>query len=244
MTMQEETISFPLLHKQITKSTNDDAREWAALGAEHGAVVWAEQQSQGRGRRGNMWICPAGEALAFSVVLRPDFSRALWPRIALVCGLAVCKVLETYGLLAEVKWPNDVIVQHRKICGILVEASEIAVVAGIGLNVNVKEFPDAFESIATSMLLEVGRELDRGQLLQDIHFSLMRHLRLVAEDFGTLMIDLRERCYLHGKHVRMTCSGEEIHGTVCGLGSGGELLLECNGRVERIVQADEIRLLI
>jgi BirA family transcriptional regulator, biotin operon repressor / biotin---[acetyl-CoA-carboxylase] ligase len=240
--MQEARFSFPLLHKQMTESTNDDAREWAVMGAEHGAVVWAEQQSRGRGRRGAAWICPAGEALAFSVILRPEFSRALWPRIALVCGLSVCKVLESYGLLAEVKWPNDVIVQNRKICGILVEASETAVIAGIGLNVNVKEFPDPLQSIATSILLELGRELDREQLLQDIHSSLMRHLRLVAEDFGSLLIDLRERCYLHGKRVRMICSGKEIHGEVCGIGAGGELLLERNGCIERIMQADEIRI--
>jgi BirA family transcriptional regulator, biotin operon repressor / biotin---[acetyl-CoA-carboxylase] ligase len=227
MNMREEAFSFPLLHKQITESTNDDARDWAASGAEHGAVVWAEQQNRGRGRRGAAWVSPEGQALAFSVVLRPEFPRALWPRIALVCGLSVCKVLETYGLLAEVKWPNDVIVQQRKICGILVEANENAVIAGIGLNVNVKEFPDELQSIATSMLIEAGREVDRKQLLQDIHSSLMRHLRLVAEDFGSLLIDLRERCFLHG--------------TVCGIGAGGELLLERDGSIERIMQADEIR---
>jgi BirA family biotin operon repressor/biotin-[acetyl-CoA-carboxylase] ligase len=243
MKMREESFAFPLLHKQMTESTNDDAREWAAMGAEHGAVVWAEQQSRGRGRRGSAWICPVGQALAFSVVLRPEFPRALWPRIALVCGLSVCKVLETYGILAEVKWPNDVIVQQRKICGILVEASENSVIAGIGLNVNVNEFPDELQSIATSMLIEVGREVDREQLLQNIQSALLRHLRLVAEDFGSLLIDLRERCYLHGKRVRMICSGNEIHGVVCGIGAGGELLLERNGSIERIMQADEIRVI-
>lgn len=244
MNMHEKSLPFPLLHKQTTESTNDDAREWIAQGAEHGAVVWAEEQSKGRGRRGAAWICPAGEALTFSIILRPTFPRALWPRIALVCGLAVCKVLEKYGLLAEVKWPNDVMVQHRKICGILVEAYDSSVIAGIGLNVNNPQFPEELQSIATSLLVEIGRESDRLELLYEIQTSLLRHLRLVEDDFAALLSDLRERCYLNGKMVKMLHSGKEIRGTACGFGNGGELLLDRNGQIERITQAEEIRLLV
>jgi carbamoyltransferase len=109
-------------------STNDEARAWAREGAQEGSTVWAEEQSAGRGRRGAVWLSGPGEGLTFSVILRPSMPRALWPRLALVSGLAVVRVFEGQGLAAELKWPNDVMVKDRKICGILVEAFDDAVI--------------------------------------------------------------------------------------------------------------------
>ncbi len=241
MTPQEER-RFPLLYKASTESTNDDARAWAQQGAEHGTVVWAEVQTKGRGRRGAAWMSQSHESLAFSVILRPKFSRALWPRISLICGLAVCKVLEKHGLIAEVKWPNDVMVQQKKVCGILIEASESAVIAGIGINVNVSDFPNELKSIATSMLIECGKNFDRQEILSEIQQSLIRHLLRVDNDFTSIIQELRERCYLTGKSVRMLVANQEMQGTVQGIGKNGELMIDHAGRRECYLQADEIRI--
>jgi BirA family biotin operon repressor/biotin-[acetyl-CoA-carboxylase] ligase len=160
----------------------------------------------------------------------------------LICGLAVCKVLEKHGLIAEVKWPNDVMVQQKKVCGILIEASESAVIAGIGINVNVSSFPDVLKPIATSMLIECGKNFDRQEILSEIQQSLMRHLLRVDNDFTSIIQELRERCYLTGKSVRMLVANQERQGTVLGIGKNGELVIDHTGRQECYLQADEIRI--
>ncbi len=222
-------------------STNDEARMWAERGAASGSVVCSDGQTAGRGRRGAVWICPEGEALAFSQILRPSMPRALWPRLALVAGLAVAKTLEYHGIAAEVKWPNDVWVHGKKIAGILVESIGDAVIMGVGLNVNSLELPDDISHIATSMRLETAREFDREPLLFLLARSILSHAGRVERDFAEILLDIRERCALTGKRVSLTL-GEEIHrAMVKGISDHGELLVERNGRVEALWQADQIR---
>lgn len=222
-------------------STNDEAKIWAEQGAADGDVVCADEQSAGRGRRGAVWISPAGEALAFSQILRPTMPRALWPRLALVAGLAVAKTLELHGVAAEVKWPNDVWVRGKKIAGILVESVGDAVIIGVGLNVNSRELPKDISSIATSMRMETAREFDREDLLCLLARNILTHAGRVERDFAEILQDLRERCALTGKRVSLTL-GDEVHmALVKGISDHGELLVERHGRVEALLQADQVR---
>ncbi|MFM2170606.1 MAG: hypothetical protein RI957_835 [Verrucomicrobiota bacterium] len=222
-------------------STNDEARTWADHGASHGAVVCADQQTAGRGRRGAVWFSPAGESLAFSLVLRPTMARALWPRLALVAGLAVAKTLESRGIAAEVKWPNDVWVAGKKIAGVLVESFGDAVIVGVGLNVNSVDFPQEIYAIATSMRRETGLEFDREELLVALARSIMNHAMRIEADFADILRDLRERCALSGKRVSLTLGNELVMAQVKGISDQGELLIERNGRIEALWQADQIR---
>lgn len=222
-------------------STNDEARTWSELGAPDGSVVCADQQTSGRGRRGAAWISPVGEALAFSQILRPTMARALWPRLALVAGLAVAKTLEAHGIAAEVKWPNDVWVKEKKIAGILVESTGDAVIVGVGLNVNPVDFPQDIAAIATSMRIETGREYDREELLIALSRSIMLHSQRIEADFTDILRDLRERCALTGKRVSLTLGHETHMARVMGISDHGELLIERHGHVEAIWQADQIR---
>ena len=148
-----------------TGSTNDDVREAARAGAAAGLVVVAERQDAGRGRRGAAWVCPPGEGLAFSVLLRPAEKKALWPRLSLAAGLAVAEALDRFGVFAEVKWPNDIWIGGRKVSGILVEAGEDFVVAGIGINVGVRGFPAALQDSATSLAIERSEAPGRAAVL-------------------------------------------------------------------------------
>ena len=222
-------------------STNDVAKSWAQSGAIEGSVVCAEVQSAGRGRRGAVWVCPAGEGLAFSVILRPTMSRALWPRIALVAGLAVAQSLEKLGLAAELKWPNDVLVAGKKICGVLVEAVGDAVIVGIGINVGVREFPGELAEIATSVWLESGREIEREDLLEEVVKRMVHQVAEIEGEFPELLDAWRQRCALTGKWVSCLIAEQPFQGMVRGVSDAGELLLEIEGQLHALLQADQIR---
>lgn len=222
-------------------STNDEARQLAAKGAGDWTVVLTERQGAGRGRRGQRWVCPPGEGLAFSLVVRPQVPSALWSRLALAAGLAVAEGLEVFGVSAGLKWPNDVWVAGRKISGILVEAGDGFVVVGVGVNVNVTRFPEDLEFPATSLVLELGRTERREPVLVSCLDRLRLRLRQAEEEFTEVLRAWSERCVLTGKVVTMYVGGQRKTGTVEGLSAGGELLLRGVDGLERILQADVIR---
>lgn len=233
----------PILHwHEQLGSTNDEAANHARAGAPAGTVVGAERQSHGRGRRGSPWHLAAGDGLAFSLLLRPDFPRQLWPRLALAAGLAVCHVVERAGLAGAIKWPNDVLVGGRKIAGILVEADADFVVLGIGINVNGVDFPDALQNTATSLQQQSGHRLDREWVLAETLRAVLLRAAECGTDFPSVVNAVRSRCALTGNTIRYTAAGQRHHGLAVGLGDAGELLVRENGLLVRCVQADEVRL--
>lgn len=234
---------FRLLVRESTESTNDEVRALAQAGAPDGLIVLAERQTAGRGRRGAAWFSPAGESLAFSVLVRPEESKALWPRLALAAGLAVAEAVEEFGPQAGIKWPNDVWIGQRKVAGILVEAGSDFAVVGIGLNVNTLEFPAAVAEIATSLQIETSRKILRAEVLGAVvrRFSLRR--QQVGSDFKELISAVQLRCVLTGKPVTLTTAGGPKTGIVEGIAVGGELLLRTESGLERLLQADEVRVL-
>lgn len=237
----ELPAGFRLDFRETTGSTNDDVREAARAGAPAGLVVVAERQESGRGRRGAAWVCPPGEGLAFSVLLRLSEPKALWPRLSLAAGLAVAEGLDRHGVAAEVKWPNDVWIGGKKIAGILVEAGEDFVVVGIGINVGVTEFPEALEDSATSLALECGEAPELPLVLASVLERLPVWQVKIGSDFEELLRRFRERCALTGKQVRLTCADGVLAGEAAGIGDGGELLVRTPDGIRRIVQAEEVR---
>ena len=237
----ELAAGFRLDFRETTGSTNDDVREAARAGAPAGLVVVAERQESGRGRRGAAWVCPPGEGLAFSVLLRLSEPKALWPRLSLAAGLAVAEGLDRHGVAAEVKWPNDVWIGGKKIAGILVEAGEDFVVVGIGINVGVTEFPEALEDNATSLALECGEAPELPLVLASVLERLPVWQAKIGSDFDELLRRFRERCALTGKQVRLTCADGGLAGEATGIGDGGELLVRTPEGIRRIVQAEEVR---
>ena len=230
-------------HLEETGSTNDEARKLGKAGASEGTVVIAERQTEGRGRRGASWICAAGDALAFSVLLRPQEPKPLWPRLALAAGLAVTEALDVFGVDAGVKWPNDVWVGGRKICGILIEADEDFVVIGIGINVNTSLFPKDLVDIATSLLCETGVSHLREDVLSRVLSRLEVRRKQIGAEFPELLRSLSERCVLAGKHISLLTAGGRKEGIMDGYGPGGELRILTKAGPETIIQADEVRVI-
>jgi BirA family transcriptional regulator, biotin operon repressor / biotin---[acetyl-CoA-carboxylase] ligase len=178
-------VQFVLHALDSIDSTQTEAQRLAAAGAPEGTVVTARHQRAGRGQRGHEWWDDPGESLLVSVLLRPSASPAAAPQLSLVAGLAVADALATAGLAARIRWPNDLLVDDRKVCGILAEAASGRagadgaaglqhVILGIGMNLNQTRFPPALADRATSLRLVTGRVHDRDAMLSALLAQLER----------------------------------------------------------------------
>jgi BirA family biotin operon repressor/biotin-[acetyl-CoA-carboxylase] ligase len=228
----------PLTVSDETVSTNDDALTALKAGAAAGAVFVAERQSGGRGRHGRQWHSVAGESLTFSLILRPKLHADRLSVITLVVGLAVRDALIEHGA-AELglKWPNDIVHQGKKLVGILVEKpgtidkQDTSLVVGVGVNVGVGAIPPDLITQATAFGHLVSALPSRERLL----VTLLRHLerrvtQLEHAGFAALLPDIRACDALLDRQV--TIEGRQ--GKACGIGDGGELLVEKSGRVEAV----------
>ena len=216
-------------------STQERAKELAREGAPHGTLVVAGVQTGGRGRLGRAWSSPAG-GLWMSLVLRPEIPAIHAPRITLAAAVGVAKALREMGVEAEIKWPNDLLVGGRKVCGILAEAGfgrsgglEFAVL-GVGINANVD--PASVEGLGgTSLRAELGREVDLVRLLAAVLGGLEVELARL-NDFEAIASDWRSLSCTLGRRVRVRRAGGVVEGLAVDLGPDGELLLETgDGRV-------------
>ena len=209
-------IGAPHVHHRLADSTNQRAKELALAGAPHGTVVTADEQTAGRGRQGRTWVAPPGSAVLMSVVLRELDER--FPLLPLVAAVAVAEACETLApVRCEIKWPNDVWIERRKVCGILVEGrpAEGWAVLGIGLNVEPVDFPSDLRDIATSLGLPGGVPLALGAVLQALSGWLVRGVDEVLAAW-------RERDALRGAPVRWADGA----GVAAGIDNGGSLLVQ------------------
>jgi BirA family biotin operon repressor/biotin-[acetyl-CoA-carboxylase] ligase len=221
-------IGLPRVHFRTTDSTNTRARELAAAGAPHGTLVTADEQTAGRGRQGRTWVAPPGDAVLMSLVLR-DFD----PLLPLAAAVAVA---EAVGSRAQIKWPNDVWIEGRKVSGILIEGrpQEGWAVLGIGVNVRTREFPDELREIATSLAL-ARIETTREEVLAALVQRLDRWLAAPADE---VLAAWSERDALRGHDVRWA-DGE---GTAAGVDEGGALVVELDDGTTTVLDAGEVHL--
>ena len=241
-----------ILHYRMeTESTNLEAKQLAAAGAPEGSVVTADFQSAGRGRLGRNWVSPAGENLYFSVILRPPVVSYRVPQITLLSAAAIHRALvETLsGIDARIKWPNDIVVGGKKICGVLCEMQADPdtthfVVVGIGINVNQRKFPPDLLERATSLRLESGSSLCRPELLAGVlnRFEELYLQWLREDDLGFILPYLERYSLLQGRDVIVDQLTRQITGTVKGIAPGGELLLGMADGTVRPISSGEASL--
>ena len=236
-----QSFGRPLVYTRETDSTNGRASEMARNGAASGATVVADRQTAGRGRFQREWFSPSGSNLYVSVILRPTVHPARIGQLPLVAAAALVEVLdrEWPSLGAGIKWPNDILVGGRKVCGILCESeAEIDllhyVVVGIGLNLNTRTFPPKLRRIATSIRAATGLEVDRPALLANLLnvFEPLYERWLAAPDLSPLVPFLEERSALRNREVVVTNVRGKIRGRAGGIAPDGSLVLETrNGPV-------------
>ena len=224
-------------------STNGRAAELAASGCGPYAVVVAEEQSAGRGRRGATWSSPRGCGLWMSVVLPASVSSGL-PYLPLLVGLATAAAIEeaTSGVEVKIKWPNDLWVGGRKVAGVLCESSGAAVVAGIGINVTPPDggFPDDLDIIATSLQIVGANSLTRSVLASRVITELKQHVEGLSSVLPSeALADLGRRDALVGCAIDTDQSGE---GIARGIAEDGALVLERPDGSRVLVVAGSVRL--
>jgi BirA family biotin operon repressor/biotin-[acetyl-CoA-carboxylase] ligase len=231
-------------HHDVLGSTNDRAAAWILEGAPHGAVVTADAQTAGRGRRGRVWESPARENLYASVVLRPDVVRADFGAIGLAVAVGLADGLP---IDVELKWPNDLLVGGCKLGGILCESRWVGarpdVVVGFGINVHQREFAGELADVATSLAL-CDAALPRAELLAQVLLSLEEALdRFVDVGFGAIRSAYTRRCSMLGRTVDVSGPDGKLRGVADGLADDGALLLrpEGGGPVQRIEVAEVVR---
>ncbi|MBE0604946.1 MAG: biotin--[acetyl-CoA-carboxylase] ligase [Deltaproteobacteria bacterium] len=215
----------------VTDSTNRVAMEMAENGARHGTVVFADEQTAGRGRMGRRWESPAGKNLYVSLLLRPPVPTVDAPSLALVAGVALADAVEAVGVPSALKWPNDLYCGGRKAAGILAEMASDPdgvrhVVIGVGLNVNVVEddFPEDLRGTATSLRICAGRTFRRVDVLVRLLDAFgARYAEFIGGGFASLRDGWDRRDFLRGRRVLLRRQGGEGWGTADGLDTVGAL---------------------
>ena len=227
-------------------STNLWIKRLAKEGAPEGTLALAEFQSAGRGRLGRSWEVPEGTSVMMSILLRPKFEPQYAPTLTLVMGMAVAKAVKNLGFDVSIKWPNDVVVSHKKICGILTEMGvrdgkiDYAVI-GVGINVNIKEFPEEMADKATSLYLESGKEFDRSQIPGLVMEAFEKYYEKFAAtcDLSGLKEEYESILANYNQPVRVLAK-EPYEGVARGITDGGELLVEKTDGTIATVSAGEV----
>lgn len=219
------------------------AAELAREGCAAGTVVAARAQTAGQGRLGRAWDSRPG-GLYFTIVLRPRLEPSQVPLATLALGLAVADALQTFaGVAPDLRWPNDVLIGNRKLAGILAQYQDGALLAGVGLNVNQREFPPELAPLATSLLLETGSEQNAEFLLPALARSIESHLNILETSGATAILRLFESAssYAAGRRVRVELPGGEWTGTTAGLTAEGFLRVRRDDGAEVTVTAGGVR---
>ena len=231
----------------VLESTQEYAKELAKASFVHGTLVVADRQTAGKGRRGRVWQSPKGTTISMSLCLEPKLQVENVAGLTLVMALAVAKgILEVTGEQPEIKWPNDIVLNSKKICGILTEMifteRGYVVIIGTGINVNTEQFPEEIKEIASSLKIETEKEISREALIASIMKYFERYydnyvqtedLRGIREEYEELLVNL-------GKKVRVLDPKEPYDAIAKGINTKGNLLVTCDDGTEKVVDSGEV----
>jgi len=237
-----------ILHFDSIDSTNLEAMRQARAGAAEGLCVVAREQTMGRGRLDRSWQSPKDAGLYFSIVLRPRLEAKAWPLITLMTALAVRDaLLRSSGVRADIKWPNDVCVDERKLCGVLAETVDTkigpAAIVGIGINLKADSLPPTVNDLATSVEAVAGVKPDSVGVLAELLKAIGERYDLLQSPQGSEHT-IREWCanssYAFDRQVRVALENDTFAGNTRGLEADGALRVETAGGKMRIVRAGDV----
>lgn len=232
--LSTKKIAQQLKYFDVIDSTNLECKRIADAGQFYdGTLIVADRQDAGRGRRGRTWECPAGINIAMSLLLKPDIAPDTASMLTIVMAMAVANAVKKVSALdVKIKWPNDIIINGRKFCGILTEMSlEMDyihyVIIGVGINVNQLEFPEEIKDIATSVKLQKGESVSRAKIVANVmaEFERLYEQFLADGDLSALMEEYNQYLVSFGKEVRVLDPKGEFCGISEGINSVGELLV-------------------
>ena len=237
-----------ILYLDEVDSTNTAAKKAAENGAVHGTLVVSERQTGGKGRRGRAWDSPRETGIFMTLILRPNMAPVHASMLTLVAALAVADgIRECTGAESLIKWPNDIVMSGKKICGILTEMSADPdcinyVAVGIGINVNMEEFPEEIRGVAASIFTETGKKTKRSLLISSVMAAFERYYEVFMKttDMSGLLEDYNGKLANCGRTVRVLDPAGEYSGTAIGIDREGELLVEMEDTTVRRVLSGEV----
>jgi BirA family biotin operon repressor/biotin-[acetyl-CoA-carboxylase] ligase len=246
--LPRELIRWEVYYFPELESTQSFAGDLFRKEGRYGIFVATNYQSAGRGREGRKWLAPPGKDLLFSFVLMPRHDSSRLPLLTLTVALAVCDCLRSrLDLKPEVKWPNDVLVNGKKVCGILTElvkgkGGEQGVIVGVGLNVNRRcsSFPTVLRESATSLLMETGRRMSRLSVLGAMMKAFEDQYFLFQKgQFEEIIRRWKGYSSMLGRRVSLHAGKREVQGSVLDLEDGGALVVRLdNGKTESFLSCD------
>ena len=232
--LKNNLLGGHITYYRETESTNDDAFLLALQGAGEGVVVLADAQNKGKGRYRRSWHSPPGANIYLSVILRPPIGLDEASRIPILAGVAAAETIEYFcARRVCLKWPNDVLLDGKKVCGILSQLKAVDqkihfIVLGVGINVNIRaeEFPDELKASATSMLVQTGAFLKREDVVIILFENLAKwYKKLLKNGFEDIQSAWLKKTNMIGKKVIVNCLGEIISGLARGIDDRGSLIL-------------------
>ena len=240
-------VGTEICYFDVTGSTNTQAKSLGEGDAPNGTLVVAGKQESGRGRRGRSFESPAGTGIFMTLLLRPEIEPQNASMLTLVSALAVAKGIEyMVDLPVQIKWPNDIVINGKKVCGILTEMSAQMdyvnyIVIGIGINVGNEEFPEEIKDVATSIYLESGKHVNRAMLIEKIweEFEDYYELYEKTQDLSSLVKEYDSYLVNRGQKVRVLDSKEPYEGKAMGITDRGELIVD-TWEARRLVSAGEV----
>jgi BirA family biotin operon repressor/biotin-[acetyl-CoA-carboxylase] ligase len=237
-------MNITVLTFDTIDSTNTEASRQARQGADEGLCVVARQQTAGRGRHGRTWVSEKDSGLYFSIVLRPKIETQYLPLITLLAGVAVHDTLIELGIRSDIKWVNDILVDEKKICGILAETTEtadgLAVIVGIGINLRSSNFPPDIAENATSV--EDHTSVTDFPIETLTKFLSFHYTSLQSENGPAAIVEewRKRSTYFSGKAVTVDLGNEIIEGVTDGLEPDGSLRVKSSGGELRVVRAGDV----
>lgn len=245
---QTKVIGRDIRVFEQTTSTNDVVEKLARDGVKEGVVVFAESQTQGRGRLGRAWHSPGRKGLWFSILLRPQLRPQEITQLTVAAATAIWRAIHAEtGISAEIKWPNDILIRGKKVVGILTELSAEVdrvkhVTLGIGVDVNLTagEMPADLRKSATSLRIESGKLVSRAELATAMLRELDQdYARVVVGGFAKLADEWEQRCTTIGQQVVVSLGPRKIQGRAESLDDDGALLVRTeHGHIERVIGGD------
>ncbi len=244
--MKTSWLGNNIIYEEVMESTNKYAKMLGEENVTNGTVIVAKKQTSGRGRRGRNWISPEGNCY-FSLLLKPSIQTEHASRLTLVSALALVEAIKKVsGLETQIKWPNDVVVAGKKLCGILTESSTDIyglkyVVIGIGINVNQKKFDLEIDSMATSLSLQLGQDVECEHIIAEFLncFEMYFSTFIQTEDLSMLLSQYNALLVNKDKEVRIVDQSERV-GVAIGIDATGELLVRNDGGDIENVNAGEV----
>ena len=233
--MHTDWVAKEVLYFDTIDSTNTKAQELAEKGYPSGTLVVADKQESGKGRRGRSWVSPSGTGIFMTLMIKPDINPNNASMLTLVAALAVAKAITSVtGEKAMIKWPNDIVVNSKKVCGILTEMNAQFdyinhIVVGIGINVHNESFPEEISQMASSLMIEAGgKRFHRAQIIAETmsYFEQYYDTFLKTQDLSALVREYDELLVNRNKSVRVLDPKEPFDGKAMGITPKGELIVD------------------